>query len=191
MKNKFSSNIIVSAIIVAVMITLFIIFKMTFGYIDEFLPIPDASSGDSEFNDAEKFIKHGYPEIKSLGIQFLTLVTAILVFSLTFSEKIVNYSHANAPIRAILIISWTLLILAIIADGIGLAFNAFALPTALTDQYDNETGKSASISFYEPAFTALKAILMSGALFIGGLISLVIAGVASLNRESKAGNASK
>jgi hypothetical protein len=43
----------------------------------------------------EKFLKFLYPEIKDLAKHFLTLLSGILVFSVTFSEKIVPVSEAT------------------------------------------------------------------------------------------------
>lgn len=180
MKKLFTNSYVKSIAIILVILLVFLLFGKIFVFIDNYLAVPDPSSLDPSFNDAEKFIKYGYPEIKSLSIQFLTLLTAILIFSLTFSEKIVNYNQSTSLIRAILITGWTLLILAIICDGIGLAYNAIALPTALADLNDFEKNHSTRSEFYEPAITSLKSILMSGTFFIGGLICIVSAGIASL-----------
>ena len=170
---------------ILILIVVFLVFIKIFLFIDDYLGVPETDSLDPAFNDADKFIKYGYPEIKSLAIQFLTLLTAILIFSLTFSEKIVNYNQASNSVRAILIGGWTLLILAIVADGIGLAYNAIALPTALADLNDFEINHSKSSAFYEPAFVSLKSILMSGAFFIGGLVCIVSSGVASLISQAR------
>ncbi len=180
MKKLLSNSFVKSVLIILILVILFILFKKIFLYIDNYFGVPDSDSLDPDFNDADKFIKYGYPEIKSLGIQFLTLLTAILIFSLTFSEKIVNYNQSTNSVRAILIGGWTFLILAIISDGIGLAFNAMALPTALSDLNEFEKHQSRSSEFYEPAFISLKSILISGVFFISGLICIVSAGVASL-----------
>ena len=179
--KKFFSNTYVKRIIVSLIIfSIFLLFGKTFSLIDNYLEVPDSSSLDPDFNDADKFIKYGYPEIKALSVQFLTLLTSVLIFSLTFSEKIVNYNQATNSIRAILIAGWTLIILAIISDGIGLAYNAMALPTALADLNRFEKNHLNRCEFYEPAISALKYILMSGAFFIGGLVCIASAGVTSL-----------
>jgi len=135
------------------------------------------------FNDAKKFIEYGYPQIKELSIQFLAILTSILVFSVTFSEKIINHNTAKSYSKITIIFGWSFIILAIISDGIGLAFNAFALPFALSDVYTIEHYKINSDYFYIPAFKSLFAILLSGFLFILGLLSIVITGILSvLNR---------
>lgn len=59
-----------------------------------FAEIPNDWNIDG-FNDAEFFIKNGYPEVKALSTQFLTLLSSILVFSITFSEKVVRFDRTN------------------------------------------------------------------------------------------------
>jgi hypothetical protein len=179
--NKYVKTILL-LVIIGLIIRSFVIVSH---YIDNYLFSPDDTSSLDPYFYADNFIKFAYPEIKSLAIQFLTLVTAILIFSLTFSEKIVNYNQSKNPVRIVLIGGWTLLILAIISDGIGLAYNAIAYATALVDSYDSKINNSVSSEFYEPLYYSLKAILMGGAFFIAGLISIVAAGVVSLIHQTK------
>lgn len=180
--KRSSVNIIT---VIIILLIVFLLFRQIYLFINDYVGLPDRGRLDPAFNDAEKFIKYGYPEMKSLAIQFLTLLTAILIFSLTFSEKIVNYNQASTSVRAILIFGWTLLILAIVSDGIGIAYNAIALPTALADLNNLERSRSMSSEFYEPAFVSLKFILMSGAFFIGGLVCIVSSGIASLISQGR------
>jgi hypothetical protein len=63
----------------------------------------------------QDFLKYDYAETKDLSKSFLTLVAAILVFSLTFSEKIVDFST-----------SWQ--IIASISCHIMVSFHAFDNP---------------------------------------------------------------
>src|SRR5687767_2944902 len=51
---------------------------------------------------AQLFLKYDYPETKDLCKQFLTLVVAVLVFSLTFSEKIADFPRASNTTKALL-----------------------------------------------------------------------------------------
>jgi hypothetical protein len=166
----------------SISLALFILICLLAGiyhHLDREFTTPSVHSLLPSFNAADTFIKYGYPEIKALSIQLLTLLTAILIFSVTFSEKIINYPRTKIPVRFILIVGWTSLILAIISDGIGLAYNALALPYALTDLSLN-TGGTKSIQFFDPAFSSIKAILMSGVFFITGLICIVLAGIFSI-----------
>jgi hypothetical protein len=59
-------------------------------------------------------------EYKDLAKQFLTLVVGVLVFSVTFSEKIVDFQKAPKYQKILLIVTWGLMILALILAGLGL-----------------------------------------------------------------------
>jgi hypothetical protein len=50
--------------------------------------------------EAKTFLDFVYPEVKDLCKHFLTLVTGILVFSVTFSEKIVIFQTAGKWARS-------------------------------------------------------------------------------------------
>jgi len=181
---KKNITIKVGLIILIVCLLCFLFYKaydVLYGYFGGNIDTPGE---DYSFNDADKFIKYGYPEIKSLSTQMITLLTSILVFSITFSEKIVNFSNAETYKRQILLLSWTFLILAIVCDGIGLAFNSFALPFALADVHTIETDKVNSTEFYEPAARSLSFIVFSGIFFILGLISLIAAGISSMAKKT-------
>jgi hypothetical protein len=71
-------------------------------------------------SEARVFLEFQYPEVKDLLKHFLTLIAAALVFSVTFSEKIVNFQNARLSQHVIVIIAWFLLILALGSCGIGL-----------------------------------------------------------------------
>ena len=138
-----------------------------------------------KFDASNKFILHGYQEIKSISIQLLTLVTAILVVSITFSEKVVKYDEAHKYAKLSLIIGWSALMIAIIFDGIGLALNAFALPHAIFDVNNNEIRKELySAEFLKHAVRALVSIIISGIFFILGLGFMMTAGVISYKNEN-------
>lgn len=206
-KKYLSSKSAKLVYIIIILVLIVLLFKFIYAYIDSYFEMPDNDSIYPNLNGADKFVKYGYPEIKSLSIQFLTLVTAILVFSITFSEKIINYNQTKNSIRLTLTLGWTFLILAIVTNGIGLAYNALALSTSIIDININQTDsikssgsigaiitnsstmnsngtnliqKVESEQFYEPAFKSLKAILMSGVYFVFGLICILIAGVVSI-----------
>src|SRR5262245_40530737 len=74
----------------------------------------DASSS------SKVFLAFKYPEIKDLLKHFLTLISASLVFSITFSEKIIDFNNATMGARIAVIGAWALLILAFGACGIGI-----------------------------------------------------------------------
>ena len=64
--------------------------------------------------DARIFLEFKYPEIRDLLKHFLTLISASLVFSVTFSEKIVNFEVASALQKGLLLGSYFYLILAMV-----------------------------------------------------------------------------
>jgi hypothetical protein len=57
--------------------------------------------------DPELFLKYNYPETKDLCKQFLTLVVAVLVFSLTLSEKIIQFQQASFFAKLLLGVAWS------------------------------------------------------------------------------------
>jgi hypothetical protein len=83
-------------------------------------------------DEAKAFLEFEYAETKDLTKQFLTVVAAVLAVSVTFSEKIVDFSHANPLPRKLMMITWGLCLLAFIAGGLAIFFiyNAGALAKA-------------------------------------------------------------
>lgn len=55
------------------------------------------------------FLTYDYGEAKDLAKAFLTLVSAVLVGTITFSEKIVNFQTASFIQRRLVIGSWIFL----------------------------------------------------------------------------------
>src|SRR5689334_3807573 len=75
---------------------------------------------------SDAFMKYDYAETKDLCKHFLTLLSGVLVFSVAFADKIVNYVNARSAARSFLLCCWVLLVAAIIACGIGLTYLALA-----------------------------------------------------------------
>jgi cytochrome bd-type quinol oxidase subunit 2 len=121
------------------------------------------------------FLKYNYQETKELCLHFLTLVTAVLVFSLNFAEKVFNFQNSTKRKRLSVIIAWCLFILSIISCGIGLAFNALAGGKAVSEDK----------SYEKFAGFAEKFILVAGGVFIIGLIFTIISAVNSSNLKTK------
>jgi hypothetical protein len=82
---------------------------------------------------ARVFLEFKYPEIKDLLKHFLTLVSAALVFSVAFSEKIVNFETASFGQRTAVIFGWFLLIVALGSCGAGLYVLYLAAERALSE----------------------------------------------------------
>ena len=120
------------------------------------MPLPES---------AELFLKYDYAELKDLCEHFLTVVSAILVFSLTFSEKILGFPKVVPVAKIYLTITWGLFLGAILACGVGLALIALAAGDVV---YNGIVG-------YPPrANAAISWIFAAGALFIGGLLAFMI-----------------
>jgi hypothetical protein len=81
-----------------------------------------------------KFITYDCGQAKDLATSFLTLVSAILVGTITFSEKIINFPTARTGQRLCVIGSWILFMAAIISAGIAIVFNYNAVITATLRQ---------------------------------------------------------
>ena len=73
--------------------------------------------------ESEDILRIVYPEIKDLGKQFMTLVSGILAFTITFAEKIIGLANASVLPKLLLLFSWGAFIAAIGAIGVGLWWN--------------------------------------------------------------------
>jgi hypothetical protein len=120
---------------------------------------------------ADLFLGKDYAESKDLAKTFLTLISASLLASITFSEKIVYVGKATLVPLSTMIVCWVLLLAALVACGAGLALMTTA----------------AGIAAYEPRLDyrlmegrAIRLFLGSGIAYAFALIALIVAGVTSL-----------
>jgi hypothetical protein len=113
--------------------------------------------------NAKLFLQYDYAETKDLAKHFLTVVSATLVFSLTFSEKIINFAKASPSTKLLLLVAWSSFIVSIIACGIELIFISLAGGAA---RYGGTT-------YQEVAQKAYKAIIVAGSSFVLGLVLLL------------------
>jgi hypothetical protein len=120
-------------------------------------------------DEAKNFMTYDYAEPKDLCKQFLTLVSGILVFSITFAEKIVGY---RAVARWPLLASWIAFIIAIVLCGLGLGLMALAGGQAVSgapgEIYRHMESQAVRLSFG------------AGLSFVLGLTSLIVAGVLTM-----------
>jgi hypothetical protein len=128
-----------------------------------------------------EFLKYNFAITEDLCKQFITVVSGVLVFSLTFSEKIVNFSTAKRGLRILLAISWASMLFAIIACGLGLTYICLAGGQAL---YGGDDG------YLSTASTSYRWITAAGMSFVVGLVCLICAALArpfiSENRSDQA-----
>lgn len=74
----------------------------------------------------QKFVGFHYAELKTLGKYFLALISPVLAFSVTFSDKITEIFKTPLWERILLSGSWSFLIVAVITSGAGLYYNFVA-----------------------------------------------------------------
>jgi FtsH-binding integral membrane protein len=84
-----------------------------------------------DFKNEILFVKFQYVEVRDLLKHFLTLISASLVFSFTFSEKIIDYQNAPRSQKFMLYASWTMLVLSLGFCGYALDTNYKAAEIAL------------------------------------------------------------
>ena len=137
---------------------------------------PTSPALASDFNkcltsQAKVFLDRDYTDFKDFGKAFLTLLSATLVASITFSEKIVDISKAELFPLSTMIACWVLLLLAIISLLFGLTFMAHA---AWTATYDPD------VNFLKSENNGVRCLFMSVGAFVCALLALVTAGVVSL-----------
>ena len=114
----------------------------------------------------ELFLKHDYAEAKDLCKQFLTLNVAVVVFSLTFSDKVVEFAKASQFSKVLLVSSWSCLLASIVGCGISLAYISVAAGRVVYNERSDYQGISER---------TLIGIGLSGAIFVAGLLLLALA----------------
>jgi len=122
----------------------------------------------------EMFIKFYYPEVKDLSKSFLTLVSGILAFSVTFSSTIIGFPNASILQLTFLISSWLFLIVAIVAAGGGIYTNFVSSNIANRAIME---GKEHKIEFSSLVKHPYALLNVAGIAFVIGLILLALAGV--------------
>jgi hypothetical protein len=120
-------------------------------------------------DEAKNFMTYDYAELKDLCKQFLTLVSGILVFSVTFAEKIVGY---RAVARWPLLASWIAFIIAIVLCGLGLGLIALAGGQAVSG--------APSETYRHMESQAVRLTFGAGLSFVLGLTCLIVAGVLTM-----------
>ena len=76
---------------------------------------PDTENSESP--NSKIFIQFYYPEIKDLSKSFLTLISGILAFSVTFSTSIIGFPATSSTQLIFLISAWLSFVIAIITTG--------------------------------------------------------------------------
>jgi hypothetical protein len=121
--------------------------------------------------DVELFLQNVSGEIKDLGKHFLTLISGILAFTVTFGEKVIDFTKVGPVEKYLLFFSWILLFCAFSAVGTGLWFNYNASMSALRGRLDHARARTAGVYWL---------FLLGGFGFVGGLALLVLAAAARM-----------
>ncbi len=121
---------------------------------------------------ATAYLEYQYAEVKDLTTKFLTVVAAVLAFSVTFSEKIVDFAHAGNLAKWTMIFIWGFCLAAFVLGGcaIWLIYNAGII--AKDVELHNEPS-----NYRWHTRWAYNCLNVAGVLFVAGLGLLVIAGL--------------
>jgi hypothetical protein len=130
---------------------------------------------EDQMIDAETFMKYDYAETKDLLKTFITLISATIVLSLTFSEKVIGFSSAGQATKFILFASWVLFILALVTSGLGMCFIAAAAGQVIYGGIP-----LLNFDYWQLALVAWCFVLFAGGSYVLGLIALAIAAARSI-----------
>ena len=121
---------------------------------------------------SQLFLQYDYAETKDLAKSFLTLTAAILVFSLTLSEKFIDLQKASNATRTIVLLAWASFFSSIALCGLAICFISLAGGQAV---YGGP--------FFETAQSAYFLLVGAGGLFVAGLFALIVATSTSVYRQ--------
>ena len=133
---------------------------------------------ESQTPNPDLFIKFYYAEIKDLSKSFLTLVSGILAFSITFSTSIIGVSTASILQLILLICAWLSFVIAIIAAGWGLYSDFVSANIA-----NKAIHAGTNLEFKQLLIRPYRLLTVAGAAFVIGLILLAIAGVTNITAQ--------
>jgi ABC-type Fe3+ transport system permease subunit len=115
--------------------------------------------------EAKDWFTYEFTELKGICQQFLTVVVGVLVFSLTFSQKIVRYDSAHWSQRLFLKAGWCCFLVSIIGGGASIVL--VMLAGAFVRYPD-------SGDYQEAQAYSFAVLALSGFVFLLGLICLLV-----------------
>lgn len=146
------------------------------GYLREYVPdtepLPEYAACVEQ--RAQLFMKVDYENSKDLAKSFLTLLSALLVGSITFSEKIVAVHSASRTARSLMFGCWASFLGAILSCGVGLALMSMALGWSAYQPYRD---------YRSFELLGVRMFMLAGLSFGAGLVCLLMAGVMSLSER--------
>jgi hypothetical protein len=120
---------------------------------------------------ADRFLKYDVAASADLSKSFLSLVIAVFVASIAFSEKIVDLRRAGWWSRGVMITCWILLLAAIALAGVGLVLMTFASGWA---------AHRPELNYWALEYEAMRLFVLGGVSFGSSLVAMFVAGLASL-----------
>jgi len=130
---------------------------------------------------SELFLKYHYAETKDLLKTFLTLLSATLVLSIAFAEKIVEFKDSTRLAKTLLMSCWIGLIVSIVLCGLSICTIALAGGASLSDLYVKATVINPDVFFW--AYYSIGFALWAGAFFVLALILMILAAAQSMWKE--------
>jgi hypothetical protein len=135
------------------------------------------------------FIEFYYPELKSLALTFISLVSSVLAFSVVFAEKIVVVSGGLTRRHIPIVSAWMCLVLSLIFCGFGLwrLFGAAQIARGWNlPSFQNYDRLASFNATYDSLYSALN---YAGLLFVLGLLLITLSGVIRLRFSARPGPA--
>ncbi|HQU85523.1 MAG TPA: hypothetical protein PKY59_20480 [Pyrinomonadaceae bacterium] len=134
--------------------------------------IGEIHSSEENIKDAKSFLEFHYPEVKDFSKQFLTVVAAVLAVTVTFSEKIVNFTTAPTLPRVLMMLVWCGGIVAFMFGGAAILFIYDAGALAKATEKDGKM-----FGYYTLLRRSYNCLLIGGGVFVVSLILLVVTGL--------------
>lgn len=125
---------------------------------------------DPSIPDPNLFLKYDYPETRELLKSFLTLVSATLVLSVAFSEKIAKTHEADDWVRKLMFSAWALFFISIVLGGMAIVFIAGSAGCAIYGAIPLVT-----CGGWILANVAWAIGLIGGSTYASGLVCIVLA----------------
>jgi len=127
-------------------------------------------------DQAEQFIKVRYPDFKDTIKSFITIIVGTFVASITFSEKIVNFSATSVHARTLLVACWLSLLSSIVCNGVSLLHMNYAFAQAIVrPEYLD----------LKIVFSGIRFLVASFILFCSGLALMFAAAILAMTFRAK------
>ncbi|MBN8212936.1 MAG: hypothetical protein J0M09_08445 [Xanthomonadales bacterium] len=127
----------------------------------------------------DAYIQFKYPEIKDLLKHFLSLISATLVFSVTFSEKVIDFHKSATNQKFIVFLAWILFSIALAACGLGIYLNYLTAEAAISAKISGDMADF--LTFERLSYMAQDAAAL---LYVLGLFVLVSSAIVRVRTKA-------